>query len=472
MNKQITFPKGFWWGAASSGPQSEGNFFKAHENVMDYWFKTNPEDFFDGVGPDIASDFYHHYKEDFTLMKKIGFNSFRTSIQWSRFINNLETGEPDPKGVEFYRNIIQEAKKQGIELVLNLHHFDIPIELLKKYGGWQSKHVVDLFVKFVQSVFKEFGNDVKYWTTFNEPMVIPEAGWLSGFHYPKLMGKGKEAVQIMYNITLASAKVIELYKTMNLPGKIGIILNLTPAYPRSNSKEDLAASQFTDDFFNRSFLDPAVKGSYPQTLIDVLDKDGVLWQSTEDEMKIIQNNTVDFLGVNYYHPKRVKAQENPEKFDKVWAPEKYFEEYDWPQARMNPYRGWEIYPKAMYDIAKNVQDNYRNIPWFVSENGMGVEGEEKYWDQEGNVQDDYRIDFYKEHLAWLAKAMDEGSNCFGYHTWTAFDCWSWNNAYKNRYGFIAVDLKTQKRTIKKSGYWYKKISEENGYLYDLEYPLE
>lgn len=472
MNKQITFPKGFWWGAASSGPQSEGNFFKAHENVMDYWFKTNPEDFFDGVGPDIASDFYHHYKEDFTLMKKIGFNSFRTSIQWSRFINNLETGEPDPKGVEFYRNIIQEAKKQGIELVLNLHHFDIPIELLKKYGGWQSKHVVDLFVKFAQSVFKEFGNDVKYWTTFNEPMVIPEAGWLSGFHYPKLMGKGKEAVQIMYNITLASAKVIELYKTMNLPGKIGIILNLTPAYPRSNSKEDLAASQFTDDFFNRSFLDPAVKGSYPQTLIDVLDKDGVLWQSTEDEMKIIQNNTVDFLGVNYYHPKRVKAQENPEKFDKVWAPEKYFEEYDWPQARMNPYRGWEIYPKAMYDIAKNVQDNYRNIPWFVSENGMGVEGEEKYWDQEGNVQDDYRIDFYKEHLAWLAKAMDEGSNCFGYHTWTAFDCWSWNNAYKNRYGFIAIDLKTQKRTIKKSGYWYKKISEENGYLYDLEYPLE
>lgn len=472
MNKQITFPKGFWWGAASSGPQSEGNFFKAHENVMDYWFKTNPEDFFDGVGPDIASDFYHHYKEDFTLMKKIGFNSFRTSIQWSRFINNLETGEPDPKGVEFYRNIIQEAKKQGIELVLNLHHFDIPIELLKKYGGWQSKHVVDLFVKFAHSVFKEFGNDVKYWTTFNEPMVIPEAGWLSGFHYPKFMGKGREAVQIMYNITLASAKVIELYKTMNLPGKIGIILNLTPAYPRSDSKEDLAASQFTDDFFNRSFLDPAVKGSYPQTLIDVLDKDGVLWQSTEDEMKIIQNNTVDFLGVNYYHPKRVKAQENPEKFDKVWAPEKYFEEYDWPQARMNPYRGWEIYPKAMYDIAKNVQDNYRNIPWFVSENGMGVEGEEKYWDQEGNVQDDYRIDFYKEHLAWLAKAMDEGSNCFGYHTWTAFDCWSWNNAYKNRYGFIAVDLKTQKRTIKKSGYWYKKISEENGYLYDLEYPLE
>lgn len=472
MIKQITFPKGFWWGAASSGPQSEGNFFKAHENVMDYWFKANPEDFFDGVGPDIASDFYHHYKEDYTLMKKIGFNSFRTSIQWSRFINNLETGEPDPKGVEFYRNIIQEAKKQGIELVLNLHHFDIPIELLKKYGGWQSKHVVDLFVKFAHSVFKEFGNDVKYWTTFNEPMVIPEAGWLSGFHYPKLMGKGKEAVQIMYNITLASAKVIELYKTMNLPGKIGIILNLTPAYPRSDSKEDLAASQFTDDFFNRSFLDPAVKGSYPQTLIDVLDKDGVLWQSTEDEMKIIQNNIVDFLGVNYYHPKRVKAQENPEKFDKVWAPEKYFEEYDWPQARMNPYRGWEIYPKAIYDIAKNVQDNYRNIPWFVSENGMGVEGEEKYWDQEGNIQDDYRIDFYKEHLAWLAKAMDEGSNCFGYHTWTAFDCWSWNNAYKNRYGFIAVDLKTQKRTIKKSGYWYKKISEENGYLYDLEYPVE
>lgn len=156
--------------------------------------------------------------------------------------------------------------------MMNLHHFDIPVHLLQKYGGWESKHVVDLFVKFARVAFEEFGQDIKYWTTFNEPMVIPEAGYLYGFHYPKYIGKGKEAVQVMYNINLASAKTIALYKSMNLPGQIGIILNLTPAYPRSDSEEDLNASHFADDFFNRSFLDPAVKGKFPETLVKVLEK--------------------------------------------------------------------------------------------------------------------------------------------------------------------------------------------------------
>ena len=146
MKKQLRFPQGFWWGAASSGPQTEGQFDKAHENVMDYWFRTAPEAFFNGVGPDVASDFYHTYPEDFRLMKEIGFNSFRTSIQWSRLIKDFETGEADPKAVEFYNAVIEEAKKNDIELVLNLHHFDMPVELLQQYGGWESKYVVDLFV--------------------------------------------------------------------------------------------------------------------------------------------------------------------------------------------------------------------------------------------------------------------------------------------------------------------------------------
>lgn len=468
MKQKIQFPDGFFWGAATSGPQSEGTKDKPHENVMDLWFRKNPEDFFNGVGPTIASDFYNQYKEDLAMLKEIGFNSLRTSIQWTRLIANLEEGTPDPKGVAFYHNVIDEAKKNGIELMLNLHHFDMPAELLEQYGGWQSKHVVDLFVKFAKVAFEEFGDQVNYWVTFNEPMVIPEAGWLYGFHYPKYIGKGKEAVQIMYNINLASAKVMELYRSMHFDGKIGAILNLTPAYPRSNSEEDLAASRFTDDFFNRAFLDPAVKGTFPETLTSVLEKDGVLWDATNEELEIIKNNTVDFLGVNYYHPKRVKAQDHPEKYVDPWTPDQYFEEYQWPEARMNPYRGWEIYPKAIYDIAKNVQENYGNLPWFISENGMGVEGEEKYRDENGFIQDDYRIEFYEEHLAWLNKAIQEGSNCFGYHTWTALDCWSWNNAYKNRYGFISIDLDTQKRTYKKSAYWYKAVSENNGFEYDFD----
>ncbi|MEY8308590.1 glycoside hydrolase family 1 protein [Erysipelotrichaceae bacterium 51-3] len=467
MEQKLQFPEGFWWGAASSGPQTEGWYGKRHENVMDYWYRNQRNDFFDGVGPDVASDFYHHYPEDFRLMKEIGLNSFRTSIQWSRLIKDLETGEPDPEGVEFYRNLIAEAKKNGIELVLNLHHFDLPAELLEKYGGWQSKHVVDLYEKFARTAFELFGDDVKYWTTFNEPMVIPEAGWLYGFHWPKLTGKGKEALQIMYNINLASAKAIQAYRDLEKDGEIGIILNLTPSYPRSQSEEDLKAAAFADDFFNNSFLDPAVKGKFPEHLVEVIEKDGVKWDETKEELETIANNTVDFLGVNYYHPKRVMAPSNPEKYPD-WMPDKYYEEWEWPEARINPYRGWEIYPQAMYDIAKNVQDNYGNIKWFVSENGMGVEGEEKYRNADGSIDDDYRIEFYKEHLAQLHRAMEEGSNCFGYHPWTAMDCWSWNNAYKNRYGFIGIDLNDQKRTIKRSGRWFKTVSDENAVTIETE----
>lgn len=467
MEHTLKFPKDFWWGAASSGPQTEGWCDKPHENVMDYWYRTRRKDFFDGVGPDVASDFYHKYPQDFAMMKECGMNSFRTSIQWSRLIKDLETGEPDPRGVEFYRNMIEAAKENGIRLVFNLHHFDLPIELFFKYGGWESRHVVDLFVQFAKTAFELFGDDIHDWTTFNEPMVIPEAGYIYSFHFPKYQGKGKAALQVMYNINLASTKAIEAFRQSGKEGKIGIILNLTPTYPRSDSEEDVNAAKWADLFFNRSFLDPAVKGVFPQELIDVITRDGVLWKSEPEDEKTFKNNTVDFLGVNYYHPKRAKAQDSPERFTE-WTPDLYYEDYWWPEARVNPYRGWEIYPDAIYEIAKNVQENYNNIPWFISESGMGVEGEEMYKQPDGSIEDDYRIDFYKEHLAYLHKAIKEGSNCFGFHGWCAFDCWSWNNAYKNRYGFIGIDLGDQSRAIKKSGRWYREVADTNTVVIDDE----
>ncbi|MGG7176837.1 glycoside hydrolase family 1 protein [Clostridium paraputrificum] len=465
MDKKLVFPENFWWGSATSGPQSEGRFNKKHDSVFDHWFDIEPEIFFDGVGPNIASNFYNDYKSDLAKLKEIGLNSFRTSIQWTRLIKDFETGEPDEDGVRFYNDVIDECIKNGMIPVMNLHHFDLPVELYDKYSGWESKHVVDLFVKFAETAFRLFGDRVKYWATFNEPIVVVEGQYLYQFHYPKIID-GKKAVQAMYNINLASAKAIEAYRKGMYNrdgGQIGIILNLTPSYPRSNDLKDLEASKFADDFFNNSFLDPAIKGEFPKRLVDILVEDDVIWDSTEEEMNIIKENTVDFLGVNYYQPRRVKAKE--EKFDesKGWMPDKYFDNYEMPGRRMNPYRGWEIYPQCMYDIAINIRDNYKNIPWFISENGMGVEGEEKYINADGIVEDDYRIDFYKEHLEYLHKGIEEGSKCFGYHTWTPIDCWSWCNAYKNRYGYIALDLETGKKTIKKSGRWIKQVSNNNGF---------
>lgn len=465
MEKKYIFPENFWWGSATSGPQSEGTFNKPHKSVFDYWYEIEPEAFFDKVGPEVTSNFYNSYKEDLAMLKEIGLNSFRTSIQWTRLIKDLETGEPDEDGIRFYNDVINETIKNGMIPVMNLHHFDLPVELYDKYGGWTSKHVVELFVKFAETAFKLFSDRVKYWTTFNEPMVVVEGQYLYEFHYPKLVD-GAKAVQAMYNINLASAKAINKFKELGCReegGKIGIVLNLTPAYPRSNSKEDLYASKVADTIFNYSFLDPAVKGEFPSLLVELLKEDNILWESTEEELQIIRDNTIDFLGVNYYQPRRVKAKESEFDNSKGWMPEKYFDYYDMPGKRMNPYRGWEIYPQAMYDIAINIRDNYNNIPWYISENGMGVEGEEKYIGEDGSIQDDYRIEFFEEHLQYLHKGIEEGSNCFGYHSWTPIDCWSWCNAYKNRYGYISVDLDTQKKTIKKSGTWIKEVSLNNGF---------
>ena len=465
MEKKFIFPENFLWGSATSGPQSEGRFNKKHDSVFDHWYDIEPDAFFDKVGPNVASNFYNSYKEDLAMIKEIGLNSFRTSIQWTRLIKYFETAEVDEDGVRFYNDMIDECLKNGLIPIINLHHFDLPVELYKKYGGWESKHVVDLFVKFAEKAFELFGDRVKYWTTFNEPIVVVEGQYLYKFHYPCLVD-GKKAAQVMFNINLASAKAIEAYRKGEYNkdgGKIGIVLNLTPSYPRSESKEDLAAAKFADDFFNNSFLDPAIKGKFPEYLVEKLTEDKVLWEATEEEIAIIKDNTIDFLGVNYYQPRRVKAKE--EAYDEAlgWMPDKYFDNYIMPGRRMNPYRGWEIYPEAMYDIAMNLKNNYNNIPWYISENGMGVEGEDRYKNEDGIIEDDYRIDFIKEHLEHLHRGIEEGSNCFGYHTWTPIDCWSWLNAYKNRYGYISVDLDTQKKTIKKSGRWIKEVTENNGF---------
>lgn len=464
MNNNINFPENFLWGSATSGPQCEGSFNKVNENIFDYWYKTEKEVFYDEIGPEIASNFYNTFREDIKLMKEIGLNSFRTSIQWTRLVKDFETGEIDEDGARFYNDVIDECIKNDIVPFMTLHHFDLPIELYKKYGGWESKHVVDLFVKFAKKAFELYSDRVKYWVTFNEPIVIVEGQYLYGFHYPKVVD-GKKAVQVIYNLNLASAKAIKEYKESGFNkngGKIGIVLNLTPSYPRSNEEKDFLAAKVADDFFNNSFLDTSIKGEFPENLINILKKDDVIFKSTDEEMEIIKNNTIDFLGVNYYQPRRIKARET-EFLGDVWMIDKYFESYQKAGIRMNPYRGWEIYPEALYDIAINIKENYGNIPWYISENGMGVEGEEKYINKDGVVEDDYRIEFIKEHLENLYKGINEGSDCFGYHSWTPIDCWSWVNAYKNRYGYIALDLKTQKKTIKKSGMWIKNVINNNGF---------
>ena len=458
------FPAGFWWGSAASGPQTEGVFEGDGKgaSIWDYWYQQEPEKFFNEVGPEKTSQVYTRYQEDIQLMKETGHTTFRTSIQWSRLFPQGK-GEVNQKAVDFYNAYIDELIANGIEPFMNLYHFDMPMALQEK-GGWLNRETVDAYVAFAQTCFTLFGDRVKKWFTHNEPIVPVEGGYLYQFHYPNEINM-KHAVQVGFHETLASAKAIKVYHEMNLDGEIGIILNLTPSYPRDeNDPEDVKAAQIADAFFNRSFLDPAVKGTFPEELVTIVKELDMVPAMEADDLQTIRENTIDLLGINYYQPRRIMKKESPIDEAKSPMPDDYFDNYDMPNKKMNPYRGWEIYEKGIYDILTNTRENYGNIKCYISENGMGVEGEERFVNADGVIEDDYRIEFVSDHLKYVHQAIQEGTNCVGYHMWTCMDNWSWTNAYKNRYGFISVDLENdRKRSIKKSGYWFKQVSDNNGF---------
>ena len=464
MTKQFyQFPKDFWWGSASSAPQTEGGEYKGGrgEDIWDHWYKLEPNRFYEGVGRQHTSDFYNQYKTDIKLMKEVGHNSFRTSISWARLIPTGD-GEVNEEAVVFYRDVFQTMRDEGIEPFVNLYHFDMPIDMQNK-GGWTNREVVDAFVRYATICFEKFGDLVEKWFTHNEPVVPVEGQYLYGFHYPAELDFGK-GVQAGFHAVLAGAKSIQAFRKGGFKGEIGVILNLTPSYPRSQHPEDLKAAHIADLFFNRSFLDPFVKGEFPQDLIDLLDEEGFLPVVESDDLQVIKENTVDLLGINYYQPRRIKAKEHMPNVKAPFMPERFFDYFTEMHGRkMNKYRGWEIYEKGIYDILVNVRENYGNIPCFISENGMGVEDEGRFIDENGMIQDDYRIDFYKDHLKWVHKAMEEGTNVKGFHCWTFIDNWSWLNGYKNRYGLISLNTETFERTVKKSGKWYQSLAGQNGF---------
>lgn len=462
MTVQYKFPEGFWWGSAASATQMEGASKEDGKglNIWDYWYETEPNRFFDGVGPEITSDFYHRYKEDIKLMKEIGHNTFRFSISWARLIP-CGVGQVNEKAVKFYNYVINELLENHIEPFINLFHFDMPLELQEK-GGWESREVVDAYAEYGRICFELFGDRVKKWFTFNEPIVPVEGGYLYDFHYPNVVDFNR-AVQVAYNTMVAHAKAVKEFRDLNMKGgKIGIILNLTPSYPRSSNQADLKAANIADLIFNRSFLDPSVKGEYPEELIELIKKHDLMPVVEDGDKELLRNNIIDLLGVNYYQPRRIKAKACMPNPEAPFMPDNFFDNYEMPGRKMNIYRGWEIYEKGIYDIAVNLKENYGNIESYISENGMGVQNEERFI-KDGMIEDSYRIDFIRDHLTWLHRGIQEGCNVKGYHMWTFIDNWSWSNAYKNRYGFIQLDLKTQKRVIKKSGYWIKEVSENNGF---------
>lgn len=400
---------------------------------------------------------YDHYLTDCQRMKDIGLNSIRTSISWARLLPDGK--KINPVAVEFYRDYFSAMIAHSVEPIINLFHFDMPMWLMDQ-GGWESRNSIEAFAFYAKTCFELFGDLVKKWTTFNEPIVHVECGYLYQYHYPAIVDF-KRAIQVGYHTLLAHKAAVKSFRSVSETGEIGIILNISPTYPKSEAKADVLASYRSDLLNTRSFLNPAVLGSIPEDLKTLLAENDLLPEVNAGDKELIAENLVDFIGLNYYQPRRVKAPQSANR--PAQMPVDFYTAYDWPNKKINPYRGWEIYPEALYDVSIMMKDDYHNIPWFVSENGMGVADEERFMNDSGEIEDDYRIAFMEEHLSWLHQGILEGSNCFGYHAWTFIDCWSWLNGYRNRYGFYRLDLETLERSVKKSGKWFKTVSQNNGF---------
>ncbi|CDQ38730.1 MULTISPECIES: glycoside hydrolase family 1 protein [Virgibacillus] len=471
MNETINLqlPTDFILGAAMSAWQTEGWAGKKdfQDSYLDSWYKNNKHVWHNGYGPGIATDFYHRYQEDISYMKEIGLTHFRTSINWSRFLIDYENAVVDETYAKHIDNMIDELIANHIEPMICLEHYELPAILLEKYGGWESKHVIHLFIKYAEKVFARYGDRVKHWFTFNEPIVVQTRVYLDAIRWP-FEQNTKKWMQWNYNKVLATAKAVKLFKQLKLKenhgAKIGVILNPEVTYARSTARHDQEAARMYDLFFNRIFLDPSIKGEYPAELFELMEAHGVTFDYIKEELQVIKENTIDYVGINLYFPHRVKARSTAWNDHIPFHPAYYYEKHELAGKKMNPYRGWEIYPQIMYDMAIRMKEEYGNIEWFVAENGMGVEGEERFKNEDGIIQDDYRIEFISEHLKWLMKAIVQGVNCTGYMLWAFSDNVSPMNAFKNRYGLVEIDLEANRnRRLKKSAYWFKNLIEERNF---------
>ena len=410
-------------------------------------------------------DFYHRFREDIALFGEMGFKALRISIDWSRIYPNGDDEEPNKKGIEYYQSVVDELIKNGIEPIVTLYHFEMPVNLVRKYGSWTNRKVIDFYLKYCKTMFEALKGKVKYWVTFNEMNHIDpqtEASdiftyIIAGLKFSEMVEKKQTLATIGYNMTLAGVKAVELAHEIDPNNKVGCVFGLTPVYPINCNPVNVmnAFKEMDRDFYQ---IDAMCNGCFPKyKLKEYKDSDIQLEISNEDK-ESFYNGKLDFIGVNYYSTSvaHYEGDDNGEEtlFGGVQNP--YLEKSKW---------GWSIDPIGLRYLLNYVYRKYE-LPIIVSENGLGAMDKVE---EDGSINDDYRIDYLNQHLIQLKKAAEEdGVDCFGYLMWGPIDLVSATTGeMKKRYGFIYVDKQDDgtgdySRKKKKSFDWFKEVIESNG----------
>ena len=452
----------FLWGGATASYQCEGawNVDNKAESMWDHYLHENNLE-----NGDVASDHYHHFEEDIKMMKDGGQNAYRFSLSWPRIIKN-RAGDINPKGIAFYNKLINCCLKNGITPFVTLYHWDLP-QYWQEVGGWLNLDTSRAFAHYAEVCFEAFGDKVKLWTTFNEPKWFTVNGYLIG-NYPPAEHDLQHTITCGFNVMYASALAIQKFRQGKFQGQIGIVHSYSPIDGIDDTIETKIAMRNADNYANNWVLDTAALGSFPIDLLAKLSETNDISFMKPDLLKTIAENTVDFLGLNYYARTLVKPYTSGEtkmvfnnsgkKGSTQMRIKNWFEQVMDPNSE---YTEWdtEIYPKGLEDGLIRAYQKY-HLPIFVTENGVGFHENINV----SEVKDDYRISFMNDHINALMNAQDKGADVRGYFTWSPFDLYSWMNGVEKRYGLVAVDFSTLKRKPKASYFWYKKIINSNGKL--------
>ena len=350
-----------------------------------------------------------------------------------------------------------------MEPLISLEHWDLPAVLIERYQGWAGRETLDCYKVYVEEVLKRFASKVTWWFAFTEPNIPIDNGYMDAIWYP-FTHDPKTAYQAHFHKILATSYAVECIEQYRNQGcRMGAMVHMTPVYAKSGEIQDVTAAWYADLFHVRLYLDPYLKGEFPAELIHQLELHDCMFTYQDADLKHIRDYRIDMLGIDYYFPIRVQARTQP--YTGAFHPRKFYEPWIKEDRKFNADRGWEIYAQAVYDIGMRLKHEYGNPDWLISENGIGIEHEERYRDAQGMIADDYRIAFLSEHLQYALQAKEAGCHCHGYLVWSYIDNVSAINAFKNRYGLLELNLDTGERIPKKSAYWFSDIlrkTHENG----------
>ena len=460
------FPKDFLWGGAIAANQAEGAYLEDGKGLTTVDMIPHGEkrmfvklgDMYpveeipgENYPSHEAIDFYHHYKEDIALFAEMGFKTFRTSIAWARIFPNGDESKPNEAGIAFYTDMFKECQKYGIEPLVTLCHFDVPMGLVRKYDSWKSREMIDCFTKYAKVCFEKFDGLVKYWLTFNEINIL--------LHFDVKEGK-QVAFEELHNQMVAAAKAVKVAHEIDKNISVGCMIAGFCSYPYTCDPEDVIANykEFQNKF--AYCADTMVRGYYPSYAKRIWKENNVNLNISEEDKKDLMEGKSDFLAYSYYMSNVVTTHKDEGEAlggagTSANLKNPYLTASDW---------GWQIDPTG-YEYFLHVLNDRYQVPIFDVENGLGAYDKVE---EDGSIHDTYRIDYHRSHIKSLMKAREEGVNIFGYTSWAPIDLVSFTTGQMDkRYGFIYVDMDDEgkgdlHRSKKDSFYWYQKCIKSDG----------